>query len=930
MAIQDDFTIHPKSKVLRHKSGTTVYSTTAFYSYLMDAFDEPGFLSYEAPMKFNTPTSFTMLNGWFLDNGDAGSDDTGNILQYLKGGGIDTLGYTTVTDKVYMMDVDTEVAAFVAADKDKDVRTNDLDTQGPLLAFKANYPSGTTARCWFRDVNTIGLPGAAEDVDVVGGTGDYTNTGGGVALNGDEIYHNMFTLASFPGTPDPQVYIYQDHPVASGTRARIAEWSGLADNWDRGSIDVLIPVQLGGALIDSGNISTFVRQTGDSFTFAESTFSTAGRTPVAVETLSDTVNVVKGEHYLLYDASDTASFAVGDIIQDQSDAANATPPTWYAEVTAVTEFSGATEGVITLRGLRGAITDNDAIFVGTVQEAVANGTPGGTYTTYTAEATPMTTLGQTITGGTSTASRLLAGIQDDGTTGALVLETDVALTGTARDVNYKDFSTGETLTGSSEGSITHVAAASTSIVSDFDDVTVAHMNGTVVVNTFSGTFLFGEVVNVTGGGSLIMIETDGSSAMSIGSVDSETNLNVDTTVMTGETSGATCQINGTGGMTDNNTEDKAFTQQSAFDYSVFVEGGTLYEAGRTLTDIYTYLQFYLRDGQTTTLYTSTGAAIVTINAEEYIKGDAAYTATKPAPFGTLAGGVFFGAQGVWIEGMASADDNNIKLTDDLGAAQSPTPSVNVVITNTRVDDRIAVYLQDGSTGLPNKAQYTSHNTNNGVGTYAFDRDAVNFPVDTPTSGTFTVVDDSASVEHRYRYASFATTILTLASDAGVGTTTAGTAAQTIVDSAADFGGADDVRVGDIVRRTNNEGGFCYVTEVTNSTTLATTLFYEGITEAWDETATADDYEINALVVTYTNSDTFFISYMDFIETIGTDGTPGSETTSLLYLADISVVIVARNSENTLYEIVPFDTTSNITDTGMSASVIRNEDTVFVP
>ena len=86
MAIQNDFTIYPDSKVIRHTSGTTVYSAVAFYSYLQDWADEPGHLTYENPIRFNTPTSFTMLNGWFLDDGDGS-----NILQYLTGGGIDTL-----------------------------------------------------------------------------------------------------------------------------------------------------------------------------------------------------------------------------------------------------------------------------------------------------------------------------------------------------------------------------------------------------------------------------------------------------------------------------------------------------------------------------------------------------------------------------------------------------------------------------------------------------------------------------------------------------------------------------------------------------------------------------------------------------------------------------------------------------------------------
>ena len=54
------------------------------------------------------------LNGWFLDNGDGS-----NILNYLKEGGIDTSGYTTVDDPVYFLQCDTVTADFIAADKDK-------------------------------------------------------------------------------------------------------------------------------------------------------------------------------------------------------------------------------------------------------------------------------------------------------------------------------------------------------------------------------------------------------------------------------------------------------------------------------------------------------------------------------------------------------------------------------------------------------------------------------------------------------------------------------------------------------------------------------------------------------------------------------------------------------------------------------------------
>lgn len=77
MSIAEDWTIDFINKTIRHTSGTTVYSGVEFYSYLMDVFDEPGNLTYEIPLQSNSPTSFTMLNGWSLDSGDS--------LKYISG-----------------------------------------------------------------------------------------------------------------------------------------------------------------------------------------------------------------------------------------------------------------------------------------------------------------------------------------------------------------------------------------------------------------------------------------------------------------------------------------------------------------------------------------------------------------------------------------------------------------------------------------------------------------------------------------------------------------------------------------------------------------------------------------------------------------------------------------------------------------------------
>jgi hypothetical protein len=908
MAIQDDFTIYPYSKVIRHTSGTTVYTVTAFYSWLMDTFDEPGYMTYQRPMKYDTPTSFTMLNGWFLDDGDGS-----NILQYLTGGSILTSGQGTVDDPVYMLDMDN-LTAFVSSDKDKTI-TDDGSDVGPLLAYKNNYASAGLARIWVRDTNSNGQIADNSVIATTSGTGG--GNANGASASGDDIYTNIYTIAAFPGSPNPQVYIYQDHPQ-SGARVRIAEWSAFT-NWDRGSIDVLIPVQYAGTLIDSGNVTVLVRQTGDTFTYVVSDLSSGSRTPVATETQADTVNITKGEHYLLYDGGSAGAFSAGDVIQDTA-TNSGTPPSWYAEVVDVTEFSVNTTGVLTLRGLRGSISDNDAIYVGTTQKATANGTPGDTYTTASAVTTQLT-VGLTCTGSTSGAKRILRGL-DDGED-AYVFEVDTSVTGSSRNAYYKDFSASETITDTGTGSITNQASASTTLIAGYSDITVAHINGTVACDTFSGTFTIGERVTWSGGGPAIIVKTDGSSSITLANVEDETGLTTDNLTITGDISGATCLTNGTGGLVDTNTENYAFTQQSAYPYSVFIEGGSIYNAGRDLDDIYAYLQFICRDGQdisTRKFYTSDGSSITEVAAEEYLKADASYTATKAAPFGTLAGGVFFGAQGVWIQGMDSSDDNNIKLTDHNGNLREPYTSVTVTVSNTRADDVIAVYLEDGTTGLPDKDTYTSHATNNVQSDSTFDKDSGSFPIDTPSSGTFIVVDSSANEEHRYRYVSWSGGTLTLPTER-TGTATSGSSGQTLVDSAATFQ-TWGIQRGDIIRNVT-DSGWGYVESVNSETQLTTTQ----LTTAGKDWASGDSYEINSLVVTYDSNDTFFISYMDTIETTGTDASPGSETVSLLYTADRPVVVRVRNV-TAATPIQPFVTTSDITSAGMSVSVIRTKDEVY--
>jgi len=959
MAIQDDFTIHPDSKAIRHISTqSTVYSAVAFYSYLQDVFDEPGFLSYEIPIRFNTPTSFTMLNGWFLDDGDGS-----NLLQYLTGGGIDTLNYATISDPVVMVDLDTQTSAFVAADLDQLMQIDGSDF-GPLLSYKESYPSSGLARIWIRDTNSFGSLVPAQTVaSYPGTTGDYLVAD--YSASGDNIYHNLFTIAAFPGGPNPQVYVYQDHPV-DGTRTRIAEWSAFT-NWDRGTIDILVTTQLAGTLIDGGNVSTFVRQTADSFTFVESTLTTSGRTPIATETAADEVNITTGEHYLFYEGATSPTFVAGQIISNVAIGiidTDTAPPDWYAEIVSQTAWDGAT-GYLILRGLNGVPADTDDIFMGdpdaadpvSIVDSTANvnGSVGDTLLTYDLSGTNPVSgdIGKAVAGGTSGAHRIVRAYQHDEPGGKLCLQVLHAhdssfdgqdYTGTVanhtpgRAVLYDAFDSGEVLSNPAAGgllfSLTSNAASST-LISGYSDVSVVHMNGTVTTGAITGTFTEGERVTWNAGANEAVFITGTASPITLGNVQGPDTLNGNE--ITGDISGATTTPSAQ--LSDTNTQNFEFPLQTTGAlYSVFIEGGSIYFAGRSLTEIYAYLQFFLRDGQDIgdkIIWTSDGSLITALAAEEYIKADDAYSATKAAPFGTLAGGVFFGAQAVWLEGMVSTDNNNIKLTDSTGTLREPFTSITITVSNTKQYDRVAIFLEAGSTELPNKEQYSSDQFNNILGNGTFEVNQGAFPNDTPTSGSFIVVDNEWNKQHRYRYASRNGTtnpgILTMDTEI-TGTADATTATELLEDAGNNFTAAG-VIIGDIIHRTNNSFGFCYVTGTSASrpdrttdgdTDILNTTLFEDNTNATATTAwsVGDTFAIHSLVKTYNDNDTFFIPYMDEIESAD-----GQIDVALTYVADREIILEVRNVK-AIVEIIPFKTTGSITISGYTQGVIRNEDTVI--
>ena len=705
------------------------------------------------------------------------------------------------------------------------------------------------------------------------GTGAGTSVASG-STSGEDLFSNVYTLGTITSDPYPQIYAYQNG-------ARIAEWSTLS-NWNPGHIDVLIKVKAAGTLIDSGLVTIAARQAGDTFSTYTADLSGGGRSAVSLVTATD-LGETTGEHYLLYDAQ-SSSFVVNERINGATSGAT-------AEV--VADADAGTTGVLTLRNVRGTFADNENLRSGATVRAVANGTVGDTLLTYDAQSANFTTIGQVLTGGTSGAKRLLRGQQDGGTSGFLVGQVSPSATGTGRDDYYKDFVDNDVVTGASEGSCT-LSAVSTTLVSGWSDITVAFVNGTATHGNVTGTFIPGERITYTGGDGVFLLESAGTATLGNMALTAINGL-----VLTGDLSGAT--MTASQNLQTAHTVVRAFTQQSTYPYDVIVECGDIYNAGRTLAQVYEYLKYLTHDGQLLTFSTVVSGVITPVEGEDYDQAYAGYAPVGTAPFGTFAGGTMFGARGIWFQGMAAGQ--TYEVIDSDGTAHTPYASVDIVVSGLVSGDRVSVFRTTG--GAVDEAVFSSHATSNDVGDPDFDVTAA-IPTDTPSSGTLRVVN--GNTKQRYRYASWSGTKFTLAT-APFGTADAGSTTTVLEDAASDF--VTNARVGDVIRNVT-DGSSGVITAIGDATHVTAALS-GGSDNSWQ---TGDTFAINELDRNYAGTDSAYVPFID--ET----ATSTSVSKTVLFASARDVVVRVRKKG-----IIPFEATGSVSASGLSVVASRVTDSI---
>jgi hypothetical protein len=258
MAIANDISIDYVNKIIQESptASGVVHSVNALYSYLMDVFDELTQMDDKVPMSAQTPTSYTMINGWYIQE---------ELIKYLSGGAVQTDGYD---DEIHTLTLSSGTYVdCITGDVGKQVE-DDSVAVGALLDY-----NNTDQKWWVRTGSSTPIANSSV-VTISGGTGAGDALGNSV--EGEHIFANPYTLGTLEGAP--QLYIFQ-----SGEKID-PDW------WGTGHFDILIKVAESGVAIDSRKIVVFGRNWTDTCTVFEIILTTAGQNAIPLGNADDLNN----------------------------------------------------------------------------------------------------------------------------------------------------------------------------------------------------------------------------------------------------------------------------------------------------------------------------------------------------------------------------------------------------------------------------------------------------------------------------------------------------------------------------------------------------------------------------------------------------------------------------------------------------------------
>ena len=291
------------------------------------------------------------------------------------------------------------------------------------------------------------------------------------------------------------------------------------------------------------------------------------------------------------------------------------------------------------------------------------------------------TIGEEIT--TSSGKRGIVFASDSGATG----NVDYALKSSSQ------FADTDTVTGSVSGATATVNGAPTNLVAGYStNIKIMTIDRRFTGGTTSGTFVLGETVTQTGSGATGYLMEDDSGTIYIQEASGSFN---GTGQLTGGVSGATNTPTATevytsvpkdigGGVGDKN-------------YTAVVSADITNSNPRPISEVYEWMKFVTRK-ESTAIQGGPGSE-TGVEGRIYRKLQSTFSEVRGAsPYGTKAGSLVIGAQGVFIEKatLTASDIRNLQLIDNLGDTYNPPNLQTLEVTNIYSGVKVAVYRSTGA------------------------------------------------------------------------------------------------------------------------------------------------------------------------------------------------------------------------------------------
>ena len=262
MAIADDFTINDSSRTIRHTSGSAVYTANQLYSFILNYFSTVESITSTIPISAQTPTQYSIINGWFIPE---------SSFQYLNGGAIQTIGLDAAVSGTGVYIIRSSSTGYTNCSP-SDIGltvTNGVNT-GILLDY-----NNSLQKWWVRST----LSTWTGTISVTGGTGIGAIS---TSVTGEELFANIYTLGALEPSTINNIYVEQvNTDLVNNT---------IQQYWLSGPIDIMIKVSEANTLINSGYVRVYVREYTDYYSHFNINLSAGGRNPVPLSTAADANN----------------------------------------------------------------------------------------------------------------------------------------------------------------------------------------------------------------------------------------------------------------------------------------------------------------------------------------------------------------------------------------------------------------------------------------------------------------------------------------------------------------------------------------------------------------------------------------------------------------------------------------------------------------